>query len=706
MKKTTISHFSIQIFSSGWRNLPFILWFLLFLCGNLSNVYAKKEPEFSTDRLWQKFSKSQVETVKKINEALQSKNFDTAVQLASQLQKQSKNQETSLASAVFDIVLWNKYSGNIENRNISFTDISGFVLDNPYLPNINQLKRNVEKVAMTGNVDYEISKYYFAINPPGTADSKIFTVESEIDSIIRSQLTEQQKTEQKFNIQNRIAQIWIKEDFSLGQEEAFLAKYKNVLHESDYIERIERLLWDGKMQDATRIFKFINPDHQNLFNGILKITENPKYIDSIITSIPRKLRNNELLSYKRIAWLKSQDKIDELIDLLLELPTIQKSEKWWSLRRLYGREMLKKQQYKKAYTIISLHNLPTSSSDFWEAEWTAGWVALRFLQQPKTSLPHFSALHKNVTMPVTVSRALYWLGMAYEELEDKEKALKFYKEGTNYPTFFYGQLAIHKHRTLDPVGSEKDIILPKSPDITERDMLKMSQSRGAQIAYILAMSGDKTNATKIFEWLVNNAPTEGQIAVVMKIVSEIGDKQIDAKISRIAARKNVFFIKEKFQIVQEVYQDEYAPLVHAIIKQESGFAQMAVSRVGALGYMQLMPGTAKLVAKELGLKYNQKQLTDDIKYNVRLGSFYIKKLIDEFNGSEMLAIASYNAGPNATKRWINEFYDPRTQKDYNKIVDWVELITYSETRNYVQRIIENMIVYKYLMSRNNYDQLQ
>jgi soluble lytic murein transglycosylase len=625
MHKTEICSF--YNFRNRWHKLIVVLQCLFLLLLSLNNAYAKKEQEFSTDQLWQKFSKSQVEMVKKINEALQNKNFDTALQLALQLQKQNKNPETSLASAVLDIVLWNKYSGNIENRNITFTDISGFVLDNPYLPNINQLKRNVETLAISNNIDYEISKYYFAINPPGTADSKIFAVESEIDSIIRSQLTEQQKTEQKFNIQNRIAQIWIKEDFSLPQEEVFLTKYKNILHESDYIERIERLLWDNKIQDATRIFKFINIDHQNLFNGILKISENPKYIDSIITNIPRKLRNNELLSYKRIIWLKSQNKIDELIDLLLDLPQTQKPEKWWSLRRLYGREMLKQKQYKKSYTIISNHNLPTSSSDFWEAEWTSGWISLRFLQQPKNSLKHFSLLHKNVSMPVTVSRALYWLGMAYEELEDKEKALKFYKEGTNYPTFFYGQLAIHKHRTLDPVGSEKDIILPKSPDITSRDILKISESRGVQIAYILAMSGDKANATKIFEWLVNNAPTEGQIAVIMKILNEIGDKQIDAKISRIAARKNVFFIKEKFQIVQEVYQDEYAPLVHAIIKQESGFARMAVSRVGALGYMQLMPSTAKLVAKELGIKYNQKQLTDDIKYNVRLGSFYIKKLI-------------------------------------------------------------------------------
>ena len=666
--------------------------------------FAKNNENFSTDKLWQKFSKSQIETIKKINESLQQKDFDIALKYANSLH--NKDKPNSLSSAIVDIVLWNKYSGDISNKNIAFSDISGFVLDNPYLPNINQLKRNVERVAIANNVPYDISKYYFAINPPGSADSKIFAIESEIDAIIRSQIDEKQKIEQRNNIQGQIAKVWIKENFSAVEEEKFLAKYKMVLNESDHIERIERLLWDGNTNDAMRIFNFINSEHKNLFESIIKITESPKYIDNIIVNIPRKLRNNELLSYRRILWLKAQNNIDELLDILINLPNTQRPEKWWNIRRLYGREMLKKKQYQKAYDIISAHNLPASSSDFWEAQWTTGWIALRFLQQPKLALNHFQLLRKNVTMPVTVSRALYWLGMTHEAMQDNETAIKFYKEGTNYPTFFYGQLAIHKHRNLDPLGAEKDIILPKSPEINERDMLKISESRAAQIGYILAMSGDKTNASKIFEWLINNSPTDGQIAVVMKIVNEIGDKEIDAKISRVAARKNVFFIKEKFQIVKEVYQDEYAPLVHAIIKQESGFAQMAVSRVGALGYMQLMPATAKLVAKELGIKYDQVKLTRDIQYNIRLGSFYIKKLIDQFSGSEMLAIASYNAGPNATKRWIDEFYDPRLEKDHNKIIDWIELITYSETRNYVQRIIENMIVYKYLMSRNNYDQLQ
>ena len=392
---------------------------------------------------------------------------------------------------------------------------------------------------------------------------------------------------------------------------------------------------------------------------------------------------------------------------MMNLPTdSQFPEKWWSLRRLYGREIIKRKKYKVAYELIENHNLPTTATDFWEAEWTAGWIALRFLHEPKIAYGHFDRLYKNVSQPVTLSRATYWLGMAAQDMGDKKKAIEWYKAAAKYPIFFYGQLAIHKHRILDDVGAQDDIILPKDPEITGRDMQKMSESKAAQIAYLLALTGEKTSSGKIFEWLVVNSTSQGEIAVIMRIINELGDRQLDARISRVAAKKNVFFIKDKFQIVKEIMNDEYAPLIHAIVKQESGFAPTALSQVGAVGFMQLMPGTAKLVAKDIGIPYDKDKLATDIKYNVRLGSFYIKKLIDRFDGSEMLAIASYNAGPNATQRWINEFYDPRKEKDLDKVVDWIELITYSETRNYVQRIMENLIVYKYLMSRSNYDAVQ
>ncbi len=679
----------------------------LFACFFCEFSFAK-ENEFKTDKLWKKFTKSDIESLQKINSELAKNNFDEAINLIKILKNKDGEEKNSLADAIFDIVLWNKYSSKINAKKTSFADISTFVMDNPYLPNINEIRRNVERVAIANNIDYNVAEAYFNSNPALTTESKIYVVESKILKIATEKVDQEIKDSQSKTVQSEIAKIWIKENFSIDAERQFIEKYKDILTESDHSQRIERLLWEGKKIESARIMNYVGKDYRNLFETIAKIEEFPRYIDNLLLEIPRRLRSNELLNFKRMIWYKSKDRLDDVVDLLIDLPeeNYKVPEKWWSFRRLVGREMIKQKKYKKAYEILSKHNLPVSSSDFWEAEWTAGWIALRFLDEPKNALLHFQKMRKNVVQPVTLSRAIYWEAMCFEAMNQKAKAIELYKLGTNYPIFFYGQLAIHKHKNLDPLESAKDIILPKSPEITGRDIVKISESRAAQIAYILAISGDRDNASKIFEWLVNNSPTEGQIAVIMKIIGEIGDRQLDAKISRIAAKKNVFFVREKFQIVKEVMNDEYAPLVHAIIKQESGFAQLAVSRVGALGFMQLMPGTAKLVAKELGIKYEQKKLISDINYNVRLGSFYIKKLIDEFNGSEMLAIASYNAGPNATKRWINEFYDPRLEKDYNKIVDWIELITYSETRNYVQRIIENMIVYKYLMSRNNYDQLQ
>jgi len=610
--------------------------------------------------------------------------------------------------------LWQKYSNakhrkslqNKATKDVIFNDISRFVADNPFYPNLADLRRGVEQVAIEDHIPFNLSEQYFKSNPAITLESKLYLLKAKSDFILRFKGSEEQRQKIADEIQRSIVEIWIKEDFAASSERSFVDQYGNQLNELDHANRINRLLWDSKIEDAKRIINFVNEDHQKLFNAIIAIKESPKFIDNIVLSVPRKLRFDENLSYNRIMWYKSQDRIEDLLDLFTKVTETKYPEKWWNIRRLYTREMLKKKEYKTAYALVSKHNLSNKSNDFWEAEWMSGWIALRFLDKPKVAYEHFETLYNNVLQPVTLSRGAYWLGMAANAMGNKEKAIEWYKIAAKYPVFFYGQLAIHKHRLLDSINAAEDIILPKDPDITVGDVKKMSASMPVKVAYLLTLMGNKTSATKIFEYIVNNATSDGQIAIIMRMVNEINDRQLDAKISRVAAKKNVFFIKDKFQIVQEVENDEYAPLVHAIIKQESGFAPTALSSVGAIGFMQLMPDTAKLVAKDMNIAYDRKKLATDIKYNVILGSHYIKGLIEEFDGSEMLAIASYNAGPNATRRWIKEFYDPRKEKDVDKVVDWIELITYSETRNYVQRIMENLIVYKYLMSRSNYDSIK
>lgn len=687
-----------------------MLFAALFLFSSFDAVARDATP--ITQKLWRKFTKEETDLLKKIDSAINKKDYDKALKYAKRSSFNPLLKHNELKPAIFDvvsdIVLWNKYSGDISRMNVAFSDISRFAIDNPFYPNIYKIKRNAEKVAIKNDIAYEKSGQYFQSNPASNIYSKIYLLKSQIKFLKEFKGNEVKKTALKNSIRELISNIWIKENFAnKAQEDQFFIDYKSYLTVYEHTKRIERLLWHGRTTQAKRLMILVDDDHRRLFNAIIALQAFPRYMQKAVLSVPRKLRGNELLSYRKVLWYKSKGRIDDLMDVIVALPMkLDNPEKWWSLRHLYAREMLKKKRYKMAYLLAAKNALPTDASDFWEAQWLSGWIALRFLKEPEAAYNHFDMLYNNVKQPVTLSRASYWLGMAALAMGEKQKALNWYKVSASYPTFFYGQLAITKRRSIDSIGARDDIILPQDPQITKRDMKIIAESKAARIAYLLAMTGDKKNATKIFKHIVKNASTKGQVAVIMKIVNEIDDRHLDAKISRIAAKKNVFFIKDKFQIIDEVTDDRHAPLVHAIIKQESGFAPSAVSKVGALGFMQLMPNTARLVARDLGISYNKRKLATNIKYNIRLGTSYIKTLIDRFEGSEILAIAAYNAGPNNAQRWVNEFYDPRTQKDLDKVVDWIELITYSETRNYVQRIMENLIVYKYLMSRSNYDAIE
>jgi soluble lytic murein transglycosylase len=665
-------------------------------------------------KLWSNIDQEQFSILSKIYQLAENKQFSEAYNFAKLYQRiisSNHNYDENdvikskpdFSQEIMNIILWKKFSSNDLNyKNTSFSDISRFTADNSFYPNLSELRRNTEKVAIANNEPYQTSEQYFKLNPTASTESKIFLLNSKI-KYLRQISEENEKIELTNQIKHLISDIWINADFNIKEENLFFEKYSKQLSQEDHIKKTDRLFWQEKFEEGKRMFSKIDSDYRSLYEAVIESSNSNHDIEKIIASIPRSLRDSEIILYKKIIFYKGKNDLDEIVDLLIELPDdLKYPETWWNLRHLYAREMIKKKKYKAAYYILAKHGLSVSSKNFWEAEWISGWVALRFLDKPKEALLHFDKMFKNVNQPVTLARASYWIAMTYEAMDDKKQAIIWYKNAAQYPLFFYGQLAITKHRKLDSIGSKYDIILPKDPDILVGDMKAISNSKSAKIAYLLALFGDKKSAIQIFENLIKNSDSSGQIALIMKIVDEFNDSVMSNKITQAGARKNVFFIKDKFKIIKEIENDENAPLVHAIIKQESGFMQSAVSRVGAIGYMQLMPATAQIVSKQIGVPYNNERLRTDLKYNVALGTFYIKQLIDKFDGSEMLAIASYNAGPNNAERWMREFYDPREENDLDKTVDWIELITYSETRNYVQRITENLLVYKYIMSRTNY----
>ncbi len=679
--------------TKNWvRNLLFAGYFLSFFCFSELTFAAPMSED-----LWGGIKNSDITTFKDFSLAIGKNDYKKSLEIA------EKSKENSVFSgAMLDISLWNKYShiDEIDPKNINFEDISKFVENKSFFPNLTQLRSNVEKIALLNKIPQQILKKYFEQLPALSPESKIYLLQAQISS-------KKDKTKDAEIIKS-VSEIWFEENFLPEKEKQFLAEYGKVLKLEDYIKRIKRLIWEGKESEAKRIVYLLDDDHRKLFLAIMSIDKNSKTISNFVESVPTSLRNDDLLLYKIVVWYGANGRdLKKIVNIVENLPSdISNVKKWWQIRKLYGRELLKNKEYESAYKIFSKHGIKPKSKDFDDAEWTSGWIALRFLNDPKTAYKHFNDMYLNVSYPASLSRSSYWLGMASIAMGDKQKAINWYKIASGYPTYFYGQLAIHKRKTLDSINSQYDIIVPKDSDILSADISAMRNSQPLKVAYILALIGDIKNATNVFEYTVANAKTNGEIAVIYKVAKEIENNDLNLAIYNEAAKRNVFFIKDKFRVIKEIADNSHSALLHSIIKQESRFYAKAVSPVGALGLMQIMPETARLICQQIGTKYNKEKLTSDMSYNIILGSYYIQSLIDKFDGSELLAVAAYNAGPNASQRWVDEFYDPRKEKDVDKVVDWIELITYSETRNYVQRIMENIIIYKYLMSRVNYDEIK
>ena len=659
-----------------------------------------------SNQLWHKLSTQDRANITEIFALLKKGKYDQAILKAESLKKVDSSQiftnksKIDFYRAVKTIILWKKYSKEQGRKNIRYRDLTSFVVNNSYFPNHEDLRLATEEFIEDNSVPYQFLDQYLASFDPISTDAKLYILDSKIKFFEDSIKDDSNVVMANRELIGDIVKIWENVELTKSEQEEFLLKYGSKLSNDNHIKRIEMLLMNDEITLAKKLFSLVDTSHKKLYNAIARIDRMPSYINNIILTVPRKLRSNEALLYYRAKWYKKKNKQDELVDLIKSLPSdIKFYDDWWKLKLLYGRELLKQEEYKDAYAVLINNNLPINHRKYWEAQWTSGWIALRFLDEPEIAYKHFKNLYNNVSQPVTISRAAYWLGMACEGMKNKEEAIQWYKKAIEYPIYFYGQLAINKYHKLDKSSILSEIQLPKSPKIDSRDISAIARSKPAQIAYLLAVFGHNNDSGKIFEWLVKNTDDPGEIAVIVNLVEEISASDVKVKIARMASRKNVFFVKDKFHIMKSYASVENAPLIHAIIKQESGFNKNAVSVVGATGYMQIMPKTAKNIARELKVRYSKRRLAQDIKYNVKLGSYYIKKLVDEFEGSEILAIAAYNAGPNNARRWIDEFYDPRLEEDFDKVVDWIELITYCETRNYVQRIVENMIVYKYLLSK-------
>ena len=589
------------------------------------------------------------------------------------------------AKSIYNFIQW-QHLLTTGNR-ASFYDYKEFIERNKNYPRIGRIKYLAEHKMSTQILSPKDIINWFENRKPLSGFGKMVLGESLI-------LTGNNSEGIKL-----IKEGWITADLSKSDLKFFRKKYKKYLSSDDYIKRADYLAWENKYWDLRRMLRYLPKDYRLLYTARQLLMRKSYGVDSAISKVPQKLKNDPGLNYDRLKWRRKRGRLESSLEILLNIDNTKeymvRPEKWWTERSIIARSLIYKKRYETAYKITSKHAM-SQGPEFAEAEWMSGWIAFSFLKDPLLAEEHFKRFYENVGYPISLARGAYWLGRTYEKMGNRELSEKWYKEGAKYLTTYYGQLS---HLKVYP-NQKFALYNPMQVDIKISE--NFYRKKLVAIVHLLDDLKKEKYAKYILRFLANENINEGSEILAAKLATDISRFDFAIQISKIASYEKRFHHKYNYPIigVPKNVKGRKIPdsaFILSIIRQESEFDTSANSSAGAKGLMQLMTYTARIVAKQAKIPYSKKKLTKNPKYNINLGSFYLAGLLLEYDGSYPFSIAAYNAGPKRVKYWNKINKNP--QKGNIDYVDWIELIKFKETRNYVQRVLENFNVYRFILEQ-------
>ena len=618
------------------------------------------------------------------------KDFALAKKAISEMEKGKwksavSNAKKAKDQSIYNFIQWRHLL--TKGNQASFFDYKFFIDKNERYPRIGRIKYLAEHKLSVEKISAKKIINWFGDEEPLSGFGKLILGESLIET---GKIEEGKKL---------IKSGWIEAELSKSELRFFRKKYKKYLNANDYIKRADYLAWNGKHWDLKRLLRYLPKEYELLYNARQILISKSYGVDQAITNVPDKLKNDPGLNYDRLKWRRKRGRVDSSLEILLKIKNtkdyMKYPEKWWKEREIIARSLIYKKKYETAYRLTSNHAM-TQGADFAAAEWMSGWIALSFLDDPILAIDHFRNFYNNVSYPISLSRGAYWLGKSYENIGDKDSALNWYEEATKYMTTYYGQLASRK---IDP---NRKFELSLESKIDEKYRKNFYDKDLVRVVYLLDELNKDKYTKHILRFLAQDNIQNGSEPLAAELATKIERYDFAIQVSKIASYEKRFHNKFNYPVISTpIYVNgrkipENA-FILSLIRQESEFDLSANSHAGAKGLMQLMPYTAKVVAKQAKLPYSKSRLTKDPEYNINLGSHYIAGLLLEYDGAYPFAIAAYNAGPKRVKYWKRLNKNPqKKQIDY---VDWIELIKFRETRNYVQRVLENYNVYRYILER-------
>lgn len=589
--------------------------------------------------------------------------------------------------AARDLVLWRAFT--TKDNGGAFSDIDRFFQSHRDWPNQRALQARAEEAMPADAMQPDQVVAWFQGRDPVSGEGMVKLG----DAYLRKG--------QDSNAKSWIRRGWVEGNFTLERMAYISSRYSTHLSGDDHRARVSRLVWAGEYGQANAMTNWIGSDISALTSARIKLRQTARDADAAYGRVPSHLQDDPGLLFDRARWLRKRDRDYEARPLLIRAsqnlgsppPEI---EDWWTERNYQAREALDAGNPQQAYQIAAGHDLRKESGlPFAEAEFLSGWLALRFLNKPDVAFDHFLRLRESVTAPISVARAHYWAGRAAERSGRTADAQRQYEAAAAFPMTFYGQLA------AAAANPRSTLALPLSrATATSTKQAFMDQSVMQAMQALADLGAEGTLRT--FALACADAFTDrDQFVILTNFLRQLNQPAMALRVAKRGLQKNLPVYDIAYPTIGlPVYRGNgTAPesaLVMGLTRQESEFDSEALSSAGARGLMQMMPATAKLTARQHGIGYGNKSDLMSPSVNLQLGMAHVSDLLENFAGSYVLSIASYNAGAGRANQWISTYGDPRaTNAD---VVDWIERIPFNETRNYVQRVMENTQVYRNILA--------
>jgi len=553
-----------------------------------------------------------------------------------------------------------------------------FITANPSWPSQTFLRRRLEAALWDDHRDDATVWSWFETESPISAKGKF--------SLARAMIGRGDKA----NAERLVRDAWRNDTMSEDTENASLDLFGALITPGDQKARMDLFLYGSEHEMALRAAKRLGSGEVALAKARIASYHKAPNTRALLEAVPSELHNDPGYLFSRIQLLRREEKFAEAAQLMMSAPKdpnrLYNLDEWWVERRLLARKMIDVGEHRTAYLIARDAALPSRDIYKTEQEFTAGWIALRFLDDPATATQHFARIGAGSANPTTLARAGYWQGRAAEAAGHSQEAHTAFAAAAEQSTSYYGQLARAK------LGLPQ-IELNGAPAARGRGVERLEIVRAVQLLYEL---GEGEIAVPIFADAGENGDTDALVGLG-ELAAHQGDARGMLLMGKSALNRGLPFDFYAYPVMgippfKSIGPDVEPSIIYAIARQESAFNPAVVSPAQAYGLMQVTPEAGKYVCKKYGANFDLARLKTDPVYNAALGAAELGGLIDDYRGSYIMTFAAYNAGRGSVKKWIDRYGDPRDPKV--DAVDWVELIPFAETRNYVQRIMENLQVYR------------